>query len=147
MTLSVETELASEFRISQISLVVDLHLFVLVDASHAAGLEILESELSLHGRARVGSVADEARLAECARVIASRLEIVNDVARSITKLSNKLFKGGGSLAEFDQFNTGSFDLGDHPSVIFVGNLGKGTLHILTHVRLIDHYYATFFSFS
>jgi hypothetical protein len=75
-----------ELRISQVSFVVDLHLFVVVDTAHRAALEVLQSKLCLHGSAGVGRVTDEARLAESAAVCAGSFEIKHNVTGVVGEL-------------------------------------------------------------
>ena len=88
-----QVESVSELSFGQVGFVVDLHLLVLVDISHAAGLEVLESELSLHAGAAVWGIADEASLAQGARVVSGGLEIVDDIDWIITKGFFKLIEG------------------------------------------------------
>ena len=91
-----QVECFSELLLSQISLVIDLHLLGEVDLCLDAGLEVLKLELALHAGAGVWSVADEAGLAKGAGVSADGLVIEDDEAGVVSEHSVEFLKSRGS---------------------------------------------------
>ena len=141
-----QVEGIAELSLGEVSLVVNLHLFLRGGLGFDGSFVVLKGDLHLHAGASVRGVRDEASFEEFAAIGLGCLEVEHNVARLFTESCLACLDGGVTLASLHKLDVGIINLHHGPTQLLASNLVKSFDYILRNVGLLDHFLFFFLNF-